>query len=69
MTFQAQYSLGQFKLHLWVKYCEIIIVNGGPMLVAFMGNPCPQIDFSTTVSHIVQAFALIIQFQHKLYNL
>lgn len=26
------------------------------MLVAFIGNPCPQIDFSTTVTHIVQAF-------------
>lgn len=24
-----------------VKYCGIIIVHGGPMFMAFVGNPCP----------------------------
>lgn len=66
MTFQAQNSLGQFKLYLWFKYCGIIIVNGGPMLVAFIGNPCPQIDFSTTVTHIVQAFVKCFFFKLSL---
>lgn len=32
------------------KYCGIIIVNGGPMSVAFVGNPCPRIYIPTNVN-------------------
>lgn len=28
-------------IHVKYRYCGIIIVHGGPMFMAFVGNPCP----------------------------
>lgn len=32
-----------------VQYCRIIIVRGGAMFVAFVGNPCTRIYIPTNV--------------------
>lgn len=36
-------------LILLLEYCGIIIVRGGPVFVAFVGNPCPQSYILTNV--------------------
>lgn len=36
-------------LILLLVYCRIIIVRGGPVFVAFVGNPCPQNYILTNV--------------------
>lgn len=32
-----------------VQYCRIIIVRGGPVFMAFVGNPSPRIYIPTNV--------------------